>query len=159
MPTVPEAYFPEFERFIALPTVLGEAIRGMELAAFNRRPPGDDWAIRDHVMHLVDYELVFAVKIRMVVAGEEGRLPSFAEDTWKRRLHYLWRDPDAALALLAQLRWTNAELLNNGDAATWERSGVKADGTPVTVAGLLSDAVAHADEHLARIREVRALGA
>ncbi|HET7737215.1 MAG TPA: DinB family protein, partial [Tepidiformaceae bacterium] len=85
MPTVPQAYFPEFERFIALPTVLSEAIRGMDLASFNRRPPGDDWAIRDHVMHLVDYELLFAVRARLVIAEEGSALPGYDAEAWKRR--------------------------------------------------------------------------
>jgi len=156
MPSVPADYRPDFDLFVRAPTMLGEAVRGLELSRFNKRPLGDDWAIRDHVMHLLDAETVLATRLRWTLAEDNPVLPSWDQDLWKRRLHYLWRDPDAALSLFGQLRWTNAELLNQCDAASWERTAIRA-GEPITLAGLMQRAVAHAAEHLVRINEIREL--
>jgi hypothetical protein len=142
--------------FAAGPGQLRAAIDGLDPSRLNRRKPGEDWSIRDIVLHLGDAELVRAVRLRYLIAEEEPVVLSFDEERWKRRLHYLFRDVEAGLALFELTVFTSAELLEQCDAAAFERTGKRSDGSPVRVRDLLEAGVVHVKEHLAQIAEFRA---
>jgi len=147
---------PVFERFVAGPTLVRQAIDGLDPGTLNRRPPGEDWSIRDIIIHLSDAELVAAVRFRMVLSDEDPRFPPNDEERWKRRLHYLWRDPEAALSVFQQVRFGTAEVLQQCDRAAWERTGLHAEQGPMTLEELLEYYAAHAEDHAAQIRRWRA---
>lgn len=131
------------------------ALDGVDPGTLNRRVKGGDWSIRDLVMHVAENELVQAVRFRMVIAGGETPLPVFDRGLWKRRLHYLWRDPEAAVSLYQQARYSNAELLQQCDKPSWERTGQCPELGTVTLAQLMRTAADHSDAEAARIREFR----
>lgn len=156
VPSLPAAVRPDFERFVAAPSALRVAIADLDAGTLNRRPPGSDWSIRDILMHLVDFEIVTSTRLRTVIAAVDSTpvLPDMEQETWKRRLHYLWRDPEAALVTFQMLRFTNGELLEQCDAATFARAGTL-DGHVMRLADVLASAATHCDEQIARIREFR----
>ena len=128
---------------------------GVDPGTLNRRAKGGDWSIRDVVMHIAENELMQAIRFRMVIAGGEAPLPVFDKELWKRRLHYLWRDPEGAVSLYQQTRFSNAELLQQCDRATWERTGECPELGTVTLARLMREAADHSDAEAGRIREFR----
>ena len=108
------------KRFVRGPALLREALDGTDPATLNRRPPGEDWSMRDVVIHLADSELVAAVRIRLLLAGDEPDLPIYDPDVWKRKLLYVFRDPEAAMSAFQQVRFGAAELLR----ASWARAAL-----------------------------------
>ncbi len=155
MPTLPEDLREPFDRFVRGPTLVRAALDGVDPGTLNRRVKGGDWSIRDLVMHVAENEMVQAVRFRMVIAGGETPLPVFDRGLWKRRLHYLWRDPEAAVSLYQQARYSNAELLQQCDKPSWERTGQCPELGTVTLAQLMRTAADHSDAEAARIREFR----
>jgi uncharacterized damage-inducible protein DinB len=155
MPQIPVELRALFDRFAIGPSLLRQAVAGLDAGALNRRPPGEDWSIRDVVIHLADAELVGAVRFRLVIAEEGATLPVYDQDLWKRRLHYLWRDPEAAIALFQQTRYGSAELLQQCDAGTWSRSGLHPERGAMTLAALLELYADHVDQHIAQIAAFR----
>lgn len=151
MPRLPAAIEPVFERFVSGPTTIRGAIDGLDAAAFSRRPPGEDWSIRDVVMHLADAELVGAVRFRLAIAEERPTLPVYDQELWKRRLHYLFRDPEFALSLFQQTRFSTAELLQQCGAGVWQREAHHPERGVMTVADLLELYAAHPEEHAAQV--------
>ena len=93
MPRIPDAHADAYERFVRGPSLVREALAGTGPATLNRRPPGQDWSMRDVVIHLADSELVRAVQIRLALAGDEADLPAFDADLWKRKLLYVSATP------------------------------------------------------------------
>jgi len=157
MPRIPDDLATAFDDFLAGPGNLREAVRDLDAAVLNRRPPGEEWSIRDVVMHLTDAEMVSAVRIRMTLGSEEDvLLPAYDEELWKRRLHYLFRDVEAAMVTMDHVRFGNAELLQQLSKDTWRKTGVHARDGQVTVAELLKQAVAHTAAHIEQIGEFRA---
>ena len=69
---------------------------------------------------------------------------------WKRRLHYIWRSPEASIALFDQLRFTMIEILRQLDTKSWEKAGIFPDGERITVGELLIRGANHAEEHARR---------
>jgi uncharacterized damage-inducible protein DinB len=160
MPRIPDEIAADFDRFVAGPANLRAALKGLDSGAFNRRPPGDDWSIRDVVMHVTDAELVRAASLRFVMALEEPVVPAWDDTLFKRKLHYLFRDAELALTVLQTVRFSNAELLQQLDAQSWERAGTRADdGSSTTLRELMGRAVGHDANHIAQIEAMReALG-
>ncbi len=155
MPSLPAGLEPSFARFTQGPALVRAALAGVDAGTLNRTRAGSDWSARDVLIHLTDTELVRAVRFRMVLAEEGPELAAFDEQRWKRRLHYLWRAPEAALALFEQLRYSSAEMLARCAAGDWQRAGRHAERGRVTLADLLQDGVAHVDEHVAQIAFLR----
>lgn len=156
VPAIPRDVSNAFERFVRGPALVREAVHGLDAGTLNQRPRGSDWSIRDVVMHLADAELVGSVQLRLIIAGEEPALPGFDPEAWKRRLHYLWRDPEFALGLFQQARWANAELLQQCDAAAWQRVGLHPDRGRLSLANLVGHLAEHAEEHAGQVRRWRA---
>ena len=155
MPRLPDDVAPVFERFVRAPVGVRAALDGLDAAALNRRPPGEDWSIRDVVIHLCDAELMRAGALRLAIAEEEGAIPAWDAEQFKRRLHYVFRNPELALALYETTRFANGELLQQLAPAAWERTVTRGDGSTDTIAGLLTRAANHDAEHIAQIAEMR----
>lgn len=131
------------------------AVNGVGAGAM-ARPGRGGWSVRDVLVHLADAELVRAARLRFVLAAEVAPwLPSFDEGVWKRRLQYLWRSPEAALALYDVLVFGNVELLRQFDGAAFGRIGI-VDGVEVTVGELVGRGAVHAEEHAAQVGALRA---
>ncbi len=154
MPRLPDDVVPVFERFVRGPSVVREAVNGVGPAAISR-PGKGGWSIRDVLVHLSDAELVRATRFRLILAEDEPAIFGFEEDRWKRKLQYLWRSPEAALALFDALRFTSAELLRQFDAKAWDRAGIHESEGPVSVRELLVRGADHAELHADQIRELR----
>ncbi|MCC7365438.1 MAG: DinB family protein [Dehalococcoidia bacterium] len=155
MQQIPAVYKELFDRFSAGPGVLRAAMAGVSQGVVSQRAPGQDWSIRDHVVHLADAELVRAVRVRFIIAEEVPLLPAWDEGEWKRRLQYLWRDVDGAIAQFELTRWSTAELVAYAGKAAWERQGRSGEEL-VSVRDLVERGVGHIDDHVAQIAEARA---
>jgi hypothetical protein len=157
VPRIPDDLAADFEQFVLGPTLLRSALEGLDAGAFNRRPPGEEWSIRDVVMHMADAELVRAVSFRLVIAQDQPSIPAWDEERFKRRLHYLFRDAELALSQFQLVRFGNAELLQQLDAAGWQRTGTReSDGSLESLADLVRRAVGHDATHVAQIEATRA---
>ena len=135
-----------------------QAIAGIDAGLLNRRPPGDDWSIRDVIIHLSDAEMLGAVRIRLALAEEAPALPVYEQDLWKRRLQYLWRDPELALSLFQQIRYSTAEILEQCGVEAWQRTAIHPQDGPLTVAELVQLYVTHVEGHVAQIQSTRSSG-
>ncbi|MDZ7728914.1 MAG: DinB family protein [Dehalococcoidia bacterium] len=155
MPRIPDALEAEFTRYVRAPARVRAALSGLGPASLNRRPPGSDWSIRDIVIHLCDAELVRATRFMAIVASDEPPIPAYDEELYKRRLQYLWRDPELALTLFQHTRFAMAEMLQQCSAEHWERTGIHSEEGPISLAELLRRGADHGDEHLQQIVEFR----
>jgi DinB superfamily len=137
------------------PTLLTESLRDIDAGALNTRRPGSDWSIKDNVLHLGDMEMVRSIRIRAIIAEDEPVLAPVDQDRWTRRLQYLWRSPEAALALFDHLVFANVELLRWCDRTAWDRTGQHPELGAVTVRFLVERGIAHVAEHVAEISATR----
>ncbi len=154
MAKLPEHVVEPLERFVAGAAEVREAIRGADPGTLSR-PNTEGWSVRDILVHLSDAELIRATRIRMILAAEEPLIVPFDEEMFKRRLHYLWRSPEAAIALFDQLRFTTMEILRQLDMKSWEKAGILPDGERLTVGELIIRGANHSTDHAGQIRQMR----
>lgn len=118
-----------------------------------QRPPADDeWSPATVVAHLADAELVYSVRIRMVVTADRPYLAGFDENAWVRRFAELETDPKESLARWRSLRDANLRLLASLEPDEWKLTGMHAERGEMSVAQIADLLVQHDRAHLAQIR-------
>lgn len=132
------------------------AIHGIAEPDLRRPEREGKWAIADVIAHLADLELVYAVRIRTIVAGAGGEtpLPVLAQDAWVERVHR--REPVAEL--LEQFwfhRRMNLALRERLSEEELARTGVHPDYGPITVSDAFDRIERHDAKHLAQIERIK----
>lgn len=113
------------------------------------------WSIVQVLQHLADAELVWAYRMRRMLAEDRPPLRGYDQDLWASRLHYSEADPERALEMFDALRAVNLWLLENATEADFQRRCVHAERGEETVAHVMRLFAGHDLVHrrqLARIR-------
>jgi hypothetical protein len=93
-----------------------------------RRPerPGK-WSALEVIQHLADSDLVWAYRLRLVLAEDRPRLTGYDQDQWATGLRYQDVDPDDALGQFAALRQLNLKVIEGLNSTALARDGVHSD--------------------------------
>src|SRR5690349_13240519 len=132
------------------------AIHGIAEADLNRPEREDKWSVADVIAHLGDLEMIYAVRIRTMLAGAGGetKLPALAQAHWIERVHR--REP--LRELLEQFwfhRRMNVELLERLNEEELTRSGVHPDYGTITIRDAAGRMERHDEKHLAQIERIK----
>jgi uncharacterized damage-inducible protein DinB len=136
---------------------LTAAIDGLSERELTQLEGEGKWSITDVVAHLADLEMIYAVRIRTILAGAGGDtpLPSLAQNQWVERVHR--REPISEL--LEQFRFhrrMNLTLLERLSEEELSRSGRHPEYGALTVRDAYGRIERHDAKHLAQIERVRA---
>lgn len=132
------------------------AIHGISESDLERPEREGKWSIADVIAHLSDLELVYAVRIRTIVAGAGGEtpLPVLAQDAWIERVHR--REPVAEL--LEQFwfhRRMNLAFRDRLHEEERSRTGVHPDYGRISVDEAFGRIERHDAKHLAQIERIK----
>lgn len=142
-------------------TKLEQAIRGLTREDLLAPPPPEaedvgKWTIQQVVLHLCDSELVYADRMKRVIAEDNPTLQGYDEKKWVAGLHYAEQDAEDAIALLATVRRQMARVLRKLPESAFARAGNHTEYGKRTLAQLVEGAVKHLDHHIAFIHKKRA---
>lgn len=128
-----------------------------EISADERRfkPGPEHWSIHENVVHVADCDLVFAERIRRVLAEPGKPLVAFDDQQWARALDYPAQSFDGSLALLRALRLSSAGLLARAPVEAWEQTGMHTEKGPQTLEWIVGYAADHIHYHLRTIAKRR----
>lgn len=116
---------------------------------------GEGWTLPQVVAHLADAELVYAVRLRMLVAGEDPPIVAYDEKDWMDRFGSI-DTLDAAIARWRGVRESNLRLLESLTEAEWERTGVHPRRGRESVDQQLTRMADHDEGHLRQLQALRA---
>lgn len=85
------------------------------------------WSVAGVVCHLADTELVWAYRIRMVMAHDRTPLTGFDQDAFAEAFRYGERDPGDALRVFDAAREANLWILERASAEARAHVGVHAE--------------------------------
>ena len=128
------------------------ALLGTATAAELRRTRGDEWSPATVVSHLADAELVYSVRIRMVLTGDRPYIAPYDEQAWVDRFSELEGDAKDTLARWRALREANLRLLASLDDAEWSLTGMHAELGEQSVAQIADRMAKHDADHVNQIR-------
>lgn len=121
--------------------------------AWTRRPELDIWAPVEVLAHLADVELVYGVRLRLMLTSVHPVLPRFDQDVLAARAHYVAWKPALALERFHVRRSDSLEVLDGCSAEDLERTGVHPTRGDMTVADMVALMLAHDTDHVGQIRQ------
>lgn len=137
------------------PEAVAALVDGLDESALRTPEAPGKWSMAGVVQHLADSELVWAYRLRRVLADDRPRLTGFDQDLWAHRLDYASADPGMALGVLRTVRPANLALLRRAGPEDLERVGVHAERGEESLRHMVPLYAGHDVAHrnqLARIR-------
>ena len=143
-------------RYAAGGPLLCHAISGLTPEQEKARPNPGKWSFSQTVVHLLDTDLVFADRMKRVLAEHEPDLIPFDQDAWVERLDaHSMSVEEAANLFVANRRWMT-RILRRCSEADFARAGLHREAGRQTLAALLAKVANHLDHHLGVLYAMRA---
>ena len=117
-----------------------------------RRPAPGEWSPLTVLAHLADAELVYSVRLRMMITVDCPRLTPYDEKAWADRFGDLDPDPRDTLTRWRALRDANVHLLESLVDDEWHAKAMHAERGEETVASTVARMADHDRQHLDQIR-------
>ncbi|WGL50935.1 DinB family protein [Nocardioides sp. BP30] len=112
-----------------------------------RRPRPDAWSPLEYGAHVRDVHLVFAERIRLMLAEDEPRFANWDQDATAREKAYHLADPAVVATELLEAATAVADLYETVPPDAWSRRGLRSNGSEFSVETLgryhLHDVVHH----------------
>jgi hypothetical protein len=108
------------------------------------------------IRHLADSELVWAYRVRRIIADDRPAIEGYDQDTWADRLHYERADLAESLAEIRALRAGNLRLIRSLDAAQRKRVGVHSERGEESLDHLIRMYAGHDILHRNQLARIRA---
>ena len=145
--------------YVAGPAALKAAVSDLTAEQWHAAPVPGKWSTQQVVCHLADFELVYADRMKRVIAEECPTLFGGDPDLFAAKLSYEHRDAATELCLIECIRSQMATILRRLPVEAFERTGRHSADGPLTLAELLRRITHHIPHHLETVKEKRrALG-
>jgi hypothetical protein len=119
------------------------------------RPVEGKWSKLEVVCHLADFEIVYADRMKRVIAEEGPTMFGGDPDVFAARLAYQDRDLAEELAMIEAIRGSTARVLRQLSEADFARVGKHSEAGPLSLATLLERVTGHLPHHVKFIEEKR----
>lgn len=143
------------ERFRRGPEVLAVVLTGVFGDEEDFAPAPGKWSIRQIIAHLADTEMVYAHRLRQVIAEDHPTLVAFDQEAWARHLDYARRKPKQSLETFRRVRAENHELLKDLPESAFARTGNHSERGAVSVLQMVEGAAGHTESHARQMQQVR----
>jgi len=137
------------------PEALGRTLNQFSATEAKRPEAAGKWSAGDVLQHLADSELVWAYRLRMVLAHDRPHLTGYDQDLWAQRLRYEEGDPEEALERFGVLRRSNLNLLETASEQDLQRVGLHAERGEETLKHLIGLYAGHDLLHLRQLERIR----
>jgi uncharacterized damage-inducible protein DinB len=144
------------EQYAGGAQLLHQAVSGMSREQTSARPVAGKWSTLEVVCHLADAEILYAERIKRVLAEDRPALASMDPDLYMARLACQARAIEDELSVVDAVRRHVLGILKEVQPADFERVGVHSADGPLTLATLLRRIAAHIPHHARFIAEKRA---
>jgi uncharacterized damage-inducible protein DinB len=144
------------ERYKQGPSLLRQAIAVMSAERMDARPIAGRWSTREVVCHIVDFDQLYADRMKRVIAEKEPDFSPSEPDAFAAHLAYAKRDVARELELLTLLREQMAVILESLPEEAFRRAGRHSVRGLVTLQELLQAITDHIPHHIRFIEEKKA---
>jgi uncharacterized damage-inducible protein DinB len=147
------------DSYLAGPQLLRTAVAGMNREQLLARPGPGMWSSLEVLCHLADFEVVYADRMKRVLAENEPTMFGGDPDKFAASLAYHERDAEEELLLVELVRRQMVRILRTLKPEDFQRRGNHSESGPLTLETLLQRVTGHIPHHVRFIEEKRqALG-
>jgi len=138
------------------PKQIAAAVSGLPEKTLRYKPAPDKWCILEILGHLADMEVLYAYRIRQMLADKDPVIAPIDQDAWARHLGYLESSPPELVALYGVNRHANLQLLRRLKAEDLQKSARHPElDHRVTVADYVQMMAKHGPNHLEQIKRLK----
>lgn len=138
------------------PKQIAGAVTGLSDKTLRYKPAPDAWCILEVLGHLADIEIVYAHRLRQMLADAKPVIVSIDQDAWARHLGYTETPPAEMIALYALNRHANLRLLRRMTPKDLEKFAFHPQTErEVTVAECVEEMGTHGAIHLEQIERLK----
>ena len=138
--------------------LLRDAVRSTPDSKWDATPIDGAWSIRQVVCHLADSEIVYADRMKRVIAEDNPTLFDADPDLFVPALYCSQRPWETELNVIETVRTHMLPILQSCDIKDFQRTGVHSINGSMTLKTLLERVTAHIPHHIAFIEaKLRAL--
>ncbi len=135
------------------PKEIAAAVSGLSPQVLRYKAAPDKWSILEILGHLADIEIVYAYRLRQMVADKKPVIAPMDQDEWAKNLGYMDTPAPELVALYGLNRHHNLRLLRRLKPGDLEKSAIHPEyQQPVTVATLIEKMAGHGTNHFAADR-------
>jgi hypothetical protein len=147
------------EEYRAGPGILRKAMAGFTREQLLARPIPGKWSSLEVVCHVADFEIVYADRIKRIIAEEEPTIFGGDPEMFAARLAYQKRDLEEELAVVEIIRKEVSRILGDIAEQDFQRHGIHSEYGPLTLETILMRVTNHIPHHVRFVEEKRkALG-
>jgi uncharacterized damage-inducible protein DinB len=143
------------ERYLDGPATLRRAVEDLSENELDATPFSGKWSIRQVVCHLADSEILYADRMKRILAEHQPSLPNADPDSFLAAIEVRQRQLADELQLITALRTHMGPILKALQPEHFDRIGIHSIAGPLTLREVLQRAVDHILHHLAFIDEKR----
>jgi hypothetical protein len=138
------------------PKQLAAAVSGLPEKVLRYKPAPDKWCILEILGHLADVEIVYAYRLRQMLADKKPVIAPMDQNDWAQNLGYMQTPPAEMVALYGLNRHANLRLLRRLKPGDLEKSAFH-PGTQknFSVADLIERMATHGANHLQQIDRLK----
>lgn len=130
------------------PRMLREAIQGIEVDHLRTPSPPGIWSVLQVVCHLADFEIVYADRMKRIMAQDKPTLFGGDPNEFAAKLAYLDRNLDEELQVIESVRKSTSRFLKTLKAEDFTRTGIHSDDGALTLATFLERISGHIPHHV-----------
>lgn len=138
------------------PKEIAAVVSGLSPAVLRYRSDPAKWCILEILAHLADIEIVYAYRLRQMLADEKPVIAPMDQDAWAKNLGYLDASAPELVALYGLNRHHNLNLLRRLKSADLEKSAFHPEyNKQVSVARMVEQMSGHGANHLAQMEKLK----
>jgi hypothetical protein len=150
-----QTYASLLNQLAEMPTFIERTVAALPPDMLQRTPAEDQFPLIEHLWHVRDCDPdLYALRIRQVLRETRPILTPVDVGAWYADRRYRERSGQQAISEFAQLRRDLIEELNALEESDLARVGVRADGSEVSVQGLIEQLADHDRDHRWRIASI-----
>ena len=130
-------------------------VAGMEARAIRKPEAPGKWSVTQVLAHLADSEVVWAWRLRLILAQDRPPITGYDQDAWAQNLGYEKADPAECVDRFAILRDSHLLMLRQLTPEQKQRVGVHAERGEESVEHLIKLYAGHDILHLNQIERIR----
>ncbi len=139
------------DAYAAGPATLRASVERFSSEQLDATPIPGTWSARQVVCHIADFEIVYADRMKRVIAEQEPTFFGGDPDEFAAGLSYEKRDVEEELAVIDAVRQQMARILHTLDDDAFSRIGHHSEAGPLSLAVLLQSVTEHLPHHVAFI--------
>jgi len=138
------------------PKQIAAAVSGLPDKTLRYKPSPEKWSILEVLGHLADIEIVYAHRLRQMLADTKPVIAPMDQDAWAKHLGYMETPAPQWVALYGLNRHHNLQLLRRLKAGDLEKSAFHPElKHDVTVADYVEKMGTHGAGHLEQIERLK----